>query len=709
METISRSLLTFLVNSLWQIPLVAAVAVMACRFMRRGPAGHRHAVWVAALTAALLLPVVSVRMHPFTSAARLVSGPLDKFAPAPGLVGGGPAGLGLKSAPVARPPTARTISLAESTAAVLLGAYLLFILYRLARLALAIRRTVQIRRIAHAAEAPELLAEVWRRCSESFRLTGVELLFSPRITGPVTAGRTVILPESLLAETSADVLTTAIGHEMAHIARHDFAGNVLLEMLYLPVSFQPAAWLIRQGVERTREIACDELVTDRLLDAGVYARSILSLAAAMTPLPRPGYTLGVFDGDILEERIRRLVERPAANRQRARLLLVTGLSALGICAVLASTVAVNARAQSGAEILLKQGEAAYDRGDYAAAAAQFEAAARVEPANLKAKLSLADALLKAPGAPLPSNADSPQVARILQLYVDVLALDPRNKQANQGMLDLYLYTKQYAKAHDWALQAIGADASDASAYYAVAFADWSMAYPDYTAARQAAGMNLEFRGIIPDAGLRLQVRIQHMAQLEEGVNMLRTALDLDPEYSDAMAYMNLLLRIEAGVGDSTAQYDDLMSQADSWVTKAMAAKQKQLQNQVLVLTAPPRPPLPPPPPPRPPSGGEGLAVTLPAGSILVEGAAMRNKLVKETPPAYPELARKAGISGAVRLRVVVAKNGSVEDATFISGPALLATAAIQAVRQWVYQPTLVAGDPVEVVTTMDVNFSAERE
>ena len=113
----------------------------------------------------------------------------------------------------------------------------------------------------------------------------------------------------------------------------------------LPVSFHPAAWLIRRGIERTREMACDELVTHRLIDAGVYARSIVSIAAGMTALPRPGYTLGVFDGDILEERIRRLVERPAANLKRARLMLVTGLSALALCAVVASSLALTARAQ----------------------------------------------------------------------------------------------------------------------------------------------------------------------------------------------------------------------------------------------------------------------------------------------------------------------------------------------------------------------------
>ena len=97
--------------------------------------------------------------------------------------------------------------------------------------------------------------------------------------------KTIILPEFLFAETSEDVLTTAIGHEMAHVARHDFALNLLYELLYLAVSFHPAAWIIRREIERTREMACDELVIRQLMDPGAYARSIMSIAVAMMEVP----------------------------------------------------------------------------------------------------------------------------------------------------------------------------------------------------------------------------------------------------------------------------------------------------------------------------------------------------------------------------------------------------------------------------------------
>jgi tetratricopeptide (TPR) repeat protein len=407
------------------------------------------------------------------------------------------------------------------------------------------------------------------------------------------------------------VLTTAVGHEMAHIARRDFGCNLMYEVLSTPIGFHPAVWLMQREIERTREMACDELVTHRLMDAGVYARSIVSIANGMMALPRPGYTLGVFDGDILEARIRRLMERPAANLKRARLLLASGLAALALCGVIASSLALTARAQDSARAAMKQAEAAYNRGDYKEATEQFENAVKLEPANLKAKLLLAHALLAeySPG----SGADNALVTGARQQYLDVLAVEPANKQAIQGMMLLYTNSKQFTEAHDWALKAIQADATDKGAYYTAAFVDWSMTYPDYAKARVSAGMKPQDPGIIPDASLRQSVRTQHGAQVEDGFRMLQVALQLDPNYSDAMAYMNLLYRIQAGIADTDAQYTDCIAKADMWVGKALAAKRGQARSTnppatTLDVDAPVPVPFvaPPPPPPPPPPPGNRL-------------------------------------------------------------------------------------------------------
>jgi len=707
METISRSLLTFLLNSLWQIPLAAAVAALVCRLMHRGPASHRHAVWVAALMAAVLLPLASVRTGQPTPGPRFAASLADAAE--------GNAALHRPAQAAVEPSPARasrTVSFAGTTATLLLGAYFLFVLFRIARLGWASIRTVQIRDTAQYSAIPDTLDRVWMRCQEAFELSGVPLLVSARISGPVAAGRAIILPESMLAEASEDVLTTAVGHEMAHIARRDFGCNLFYELLQAAIGFHPAAWLIGREIERTREMACDELVTHRLMDASVYARSIMSIASGMMALPRPGYTLGVFDGDILEARIRRILERPAADLKRARLLLATGLSALALCAVIASSLALTARAQGGASAVIKQAEAAYNRGDYKEAAEFFENAVKVEPANLKAKLLLANTLLReyVPGP----GADSALASRARQQYLDVLALEAGNKQALAALMLIDTNTKQFADARGWALKAIQADATNKGAYYTAGFIDWVMTYPDYASARLATGMKPQDPGIIPDAGLRQSLRTKHGAEIEDGFRMLQIAIQLDPDYTDAMAYMNLLYRIEAGIADSPAQSAGLVAKADGWVTQALAARQRQEQNPppppgpldvdgpaLVPVIAPP----PPPPPPPPPSGASQARIEA-HGALRVSGEAQQAKLLRQAPPVYPAAARQAGTSGVVRMSVVIGKDGTVRDVSVMNGPGReFNIAAMEAVKQWVYKPTLLSGEPVEVVTTVEVNIA----
>src|SRR2546425_5261807 len=141
METISRYLLTFLLNSLWQIPLVTAVAMLVCRTLRNGPASHRYAVWVASLLAAMLLPLASLRTVKPVAPVRLTV----SYAP-PANPSNPPADVPAVNASASRAPASdpRTVSFAQTTARVLLGWYLLFLLFQLVRLARAWNRTLQI-------------------------------------------------------------------------------------------------------------------------------------------------------------------------------------------------------------------------------------------------------------------------------------------------------------------------------------------------------------------------------------------------------------------------------------------------------------------------------------------------------------------------------------------------------------------------------------
>jgi TonB family protein len=96
-----------------------------------------------------------------------------------------------------------------------------------------------------------------------------------------------------------------------------------------------------------------------------------------------------------------------------------------------------------------------------------------------------------------------------------------------------------------------------------------------------------------------------------------------------------------------------------------------------------------------------------APRITVGGNVQTANLVSSVAPVYPPLARSTRIQGHVILDVVIGKDGSVQEVKLVSGHPLLAPAAMDAVKQWKYKPTLLNGDPVEVSTQVDVNFTLQ--
>ena len=102
---------------------------------------------------------------------------------------------------------------------------------------------------------------------------------------------------------------------------------------------------------------------------------------------------------------------------------------------------------------------------------------------------------------------------------------------------------------------------------------------------------------------------------------------------------------------------------------------------------------PPPPPKAAPS------------RIKVGGQVQQANLLHQVLPTYPAIAKTAHVSGTVRLHAVISKDGTIQELQYVSGPALLMRAAMDAVHEWKYRPTMLNGEPVEVDTTIDVVFS----
>src|ERR1017187_1073168 len=110
--------------------------------------------------------------------------------------------------------------------------------------------------------------------------------------------------------------------------------------------------------------------------------------------------------------------------------------------------------------------------------------------------------------------------------------------------------------------------------------------------------------------------------------------------------------------------------------------------------------LPPPPPP--------VKKDVAPKRITIGGNVQQSKLVRQPKPVYPPLAKQARISGVVHLAAVISKDGTIQDLKVISDHPLLIPSALEAVKQWVYQPTLLNGEPVEVSTQIDVNFTLSQ-
>jgi protein TonB len=91
--------------------------------------------------------------------------------------------------------------------------------------------------------------------------------------------------------------------------------------------------------------------------------------------------------------------------------------------------------------------------------------------------------------------------------------------------------------------------------------------------------------------------------------------------------------------------------------------------------------------------------------VRVSSGVSTGLLIRKVPPTYPPLARQARIQGVVILQAQISKEGNIQNLQLISGHPMLAPAAIEAVKQWKYKPYLLNGEPVEVDTQVQVNFT----
>lgn len=113
---------------------------------------------------------------------------------------------------------------------------------------------------------------------------------------------------------------------------------------------------------------------------------------------------------------------------------------------------------------------------------------------------------------------------------------------------------------------------------------------------------------------------------------------------------------------------------------------------------------PPADPAKPIERAISTTAPAPAQPVRVGGSVQEAKIIRRVLPVYPPLAKAARISGTVKLIGILSRDGRIQELKVIEGHPLLVAAAVEAVRQWVYRPTLLNEQPVEVIAPIDVHF-----
>lgn len=333
MAETSQLLATFILNAIWQITAITALAHLCTKLLHRAPSRFSHGVWVAALGACLLIPTATVVLQ-----HREATGRASEVAPT--AQRDRAAEPGALAIPVSFHSLSRSVSFSPRILYALLWMYGIVLSCYAARLAWFGYQTRRVCQLAYPHPLPPALARIVEHCARSFSLPCVSVLCTAELSGPATLGfgrPLLLLPETFFLDAfPEDDLFSAISHELAHVLRRDFLFNLLYQITSLPVCFHPCAALILSRIAQTRELACDEIAAQMLPTAKRYATSVLHLAQSIFTGARSNYALGLFDTNTLEERIMNILKNNDMSKKTRAVRLIT------VCLIGAASIGLSA-------------------------------------------------------------------------------------------------------------------------------------------------------------------------------------------------------------------------------------------------------------------------------------------------------------------------------------------------------------------------------
>jgi len=436
----------------------------------------------------------------------------------------------------------------------------------------------------------------------------VRLLVSAAVQVPTVVGwirPVVLMPIGALTGLPPEQVEALLLHELAHIRRHDYLVNLLQGVAEALLFYHPAVWWVSGHIRTERELCCDDVAVSVSGDVLTYARALAELESF-----RPAHlkTAIAANGGSLGSRIGRLLGQqqpvPASRTSGgpgvilSAVLTIATVSVVFVMLFSAFTAEAQTTAQQQARDQLNQGVRAFRDGHYETAVNYFRQAAELDADLQTAKIYLATAYAQQfiPNGRGEDNAKYAQLA--IQTFDDVLKGDPNNLIAVSGLASLYQNMQELQKAHDYYLRVEQLDPLKPASFYAVGSLDWIMAY-DKTNPQP------------PEEKTRL---------IEEGLKHLDFALAMNPDYTDAMIYKNLLFREKAALASDPAEKKRLTDEADQWFNKSLETRKKNQNSANPPAPGVLGPPSPPPPPPQPtPVQRSGLPNGAAIGRIEVRG------------------------------------------------------------------------------------------
>jgi tetratricopeptide (TPR) repeat protein len=238
--------------------------------------------------------------------------------------------------------------------------------------------------------------------------------------------------------------------------------------------------------------------------------------------------------------------------------------------------------------LLNKGVGNFKNGQYDSAIEDFKQARELDPSLLNARLYLATAYASQyiPGA--PSEANTRLGNQAVEEFKDVLSIDDKNLSAIDGIGSIIFQMagqpydpKKFEESKTYHQKHIELKPNDPEPYYWIGVIDWTLAFRannELRAEYNKDNLKKQVKDTDPlPASVRGDYGAKYGAMVEEGITDLQKAIQIRPDYDDAMAYLNLLYRRKADMVESADERSKLLEEADSLVDKVKEVKQKRAE------------------------------------------------------------------------------------------------------------------------------------